>query len=63
MTAKQQILEFIERMPDDVSVEEAIEGLYLLNKIQIGLRQVEAGDVISHEEVKRQFLTMRSVPE
>jgi predicted transcriptional regulator len=46
----------IRRLPEDTSVERAIDELYLLAKIQIGLKQADAGEVISHEEVKRQLL-------
>jgi hypothetical protein len=55
MTKKEQMLDVIQKLPDDASVEEAIERLYLLRKINIGLEQVKSGDVISHEEMKRHF--------
>ena len=43
-------------MPEDVSVDQVIDELYLLEKIETGLREADAGDVISHDDVKRQFL-------
>jgi predicted transcriptional regulator len=36
-------------------VECAIDELYLLAKIRIGLQQADAGEVVSHEELKRQL--------
>ena len=55
MTPKQKIIEVIERLPDEVSIDEAIERLYLLSKIERGLAQIEAGQVVSHEEIKNEF--------
>ncbi len=43
MEAKQQILKAIEELPDDASVEDAIDRLYLLYKIDRGLRQADRG--------------------
>jgi predicted transcriptional regulator len=56
MTNKQRILEVIERLPDDVSVERAIDELYFWEKVQEGLRQADAGELIPHEEIEREFL-------
>jgi predicted transcriptional regulator len=60
MTSKQQILEVIERLPDDVPVDQVIEELYLLHKIQIGLEQVQAGRVVPPEEVKQRLLAPKA---
>ena len=49
---KQEIIEALEALPDDATVEDAIEHLYLLYRIEKGIKQVEAGKTISHEEVK-----------
>ncbi len=43
MEAKQQILKAIEELPDDASVEDTIDRLYLLYKIDRGLRQTDRG--------------------
>ena len=56
MTNKQRIIEFIERLPDDVTVEQAIYKLYFWQKVEAGLRELDAGDGIPHEEVEREFL-------
>lgn len=55
ITTKTEILELMQRLPDEVSIDEAIERLYLLRKIRIGLQQADAGEVVPHEEVKRRF--------
>ena len=56
MTNKEKILAVIERLPDDVSVDLAVYELYLLKKIDTGLAQADAGDVIAHEDFKKQML-------
>ena len=48
MSVKEQIIEVIRRLPEEVSVDEAIERLYLIRKIEIGIRQADAGDVMPH---------------
>lgn len=52
---KKQILKAIEELPDDASVEDALERLYLLYKIERGIRQADAGDLISQEEARRRM--------
>ena len=40
---KKQVLETLEHLPPDATVEDAIERLYFLAKVQEGLRQAAAG--------------------
>ncbi len=53
---KQKIVETVEHLPDDATVEDAMERLYLLDKIERGLKQAEAGEGLSHEDVKKRFV-------
>jgi hypothetical protein len=39
MTTKEKILGVIESLDDDVSIEQAIDRLYLLYKIEVGIQQ------------------------
>ena len=55
-TTRDQVLEVIKGLPAETSVEEAMERLYFLAEIEAGLRQVELGQVVSHEEAKRRLL-------
>jgi hypothetical protein len=55
MTTKEKILNVISSLDDDVSIEQAIDRLYLLHKIEIGLRQADAGEGIEHEEFMKQL--------
>ena len=52
MTTKEQILKALAELPDDASIEDAMERLYLLYKIERGLAQAEANQTISQSEAK-----------
>jgi len=52
MTAKEQILKAMSELPDDASIEEAMDHLYLLYKIERGIRQADAHQKITQEEAK-----------
>ena len=56
-TEKQRAIEALRTLPDDATIEDAIEQLCFIAKVEEGLRQSEAGRVVPHEEVKKQFLT------
>jgi predicted transcriptional regulator len=52
---KQDIVRIVQDLPEDATVEDAIERLYFLAKIERGLEQSEAGHTISHDEIKSRF--------
>jgi predicted transcriptional regulator len=54
-TVKDLLRETAEKLPADATVEEAMERLYFLSKIEQGLEQADAGQTISHEEVRRRL--------
>ena len=54
-TAKERALEAIRALPDRATIEDAIEMLCFIAKIEEGLQQSEAGHVVKHEEVKMRF--------
>ena len=56
-TLKQRAIEAIQTLPDDATLEDAIERLCFIAKVEEGLRQSEAGELIPHEEIKKQFLS------
>ncbi len=55
MQAKQQMLKAIEELPDDANIEDALERLYLLYKIDKGIKQADAGELISQEEARQRM--------
>jgi len=54
-TAKDRILEALRDLPADATVDDAIERLIFVAKIEAGLVELDAGQGIPHEEVKRRL--------
>ena len=54
-TEKQRALDAIKSLPDQATIEDAIERLCFIAKIEEGLRQSDAGQLVSHDEVKKRF--------
>jgi predicted transcriptional regulator len=55
MSTKEAVIEMIRRMPDDATLPDIMEELYVRQKIDEGLRQLDAGEGIPHEEVERRL--------
>jgi predicted transcriptional regulator len=53
---KKKILEVVEQLPDDATIEDAIERLYFLAKIEKGIREADAGLTVPHDEAKKRLL-------
>ncbi|MDX2304120.1 MAG: hypothetical protein NW226_15045 [Microscillaceae bacterium] len=49
---KTEILDTIQQMPDEISVDELIERLIVLQKIEEGQRQSQEGKFYTEEEAK-----------
>ena len=54
--SKQEVLNVINSMPDDVSFDDVLYNLYMMNNIKAGLSDIKSGRTISHEGVKRMFM-------
>ena len=54
-TAKQLALRALEQLPEDATLEDAMERLYFLEKIERGRADVREGRVVAHEEVVARF--------
>jgi predicted transcriptional regulator len=52
---KKKILRIVEQLPDDATIEDAIERLYFLAKIEKGIREADAGLTVSHDEAKKRL--------
>lgn len=51
MTTKEKVRELLDRLPDDCSLDDVLYHLYVVQKIDRGLADVEAGRTVPHEEV------------
>jgi predicted transcriptional regulator len=54
-TTRDRILEALQDLPADATVDDAIERLVFLAKIDAGLAELDEGKGISHEEVKQRL--------
>ena len=54
-TAKQEALEVIQRLPDSVDLDEIVYRLYVLNKIQQGMQDVEANRTVTSKELLQEI--------
>ena len=52
LTTKQKINELLTGLPDDCTIEDIQYHLYVLEKIERGLKDLEEGRVLSQEEVE-----------
>lgn len=55
-SAKNRVLEAIKNLPEDATIEDAIDRLVFLSKVQHGLKQLDAGQVVSHADAKARLL-------
>jgi len=54
-SAKERILESLAALPPNATIEDAMERLYFLSKIERGLADADAGRLIPHEDVAKRF--------
>ena len=53
-TAKQIVLEVLESLPDDCSLEDVAYQLYVRQSVEEGERDADAGRLVPHDEVMRE---------
>ena len=58
-TAKESARNIIDRLPDQATWEDIMYELYVKQKIEAGLKAVEEGRTIPHEEMKRRLLAKK----
>jgi hypothetical protein len=54
-TLKQEAMESIRHLPDDADIDEIMYRLYVIDKVHKAREAIERGEVISHEELKREI--------
>ncbi|MCX5886594.1 MAG: hypothetical protein NT096_11920 [Proteobacteria bacterium] len=52
-TVKQEVSNLLQRLPEDCSLEDVQYHLYVLQKIERGLKDAEEGRVYTQEEVEK----------
>ena len=54
-TAKEEVRELLENLPEDASLEDIQYHIYVRQKIQKGLEEADEGKLISQEEAERRI--------
>jgi len=54
-TLKQEALESLQRLPDDADIDEIMYRLYVIDKLRKSREAIERGEVINHEDLKREI--------
>ena len=53
MITKEKAIEAIKSLPEEFSIEELMDRLILLNKIETGIRQAARGETYTSDQAKR----------
>ena len=54
-TLKSKMQDVIRSLPDNASIEDAMERLFLLHKIEKGIEQADADLTVSHEQARQRL--------
>jgi predicted transcriptional regulator len=57
MLTKEKVRKTIDRLPENFTVDQVVEELVVLNKIEEGLSDVEHGRVFTTDQVKKDLKT------
>jgi len=52
---KEQVIQMIQTLPDEVTVDEVMAELYFKLQVDAGLRELDEGQGIPHEEVEERI--------
>lgn len=55
MTTKEKVIHAVEDLPANATIEDAMERLLFLAKIERGLQQADAGKTVRHTEVRERM--------
>jgi predicted transcriptional regulator len=55
MSQKELVLEAIRELPDDATIDAIADRVEFIAALQKGINDLDCGDIVSHEEVKRQL--------
>ena len=54
-TLKEEVIDLIRKLPEDATLTDIVEELYVRQKIEKGIAQLDAGESLSTEEVKQRL--------
>ena len=54
-SAKEQMIKLAQDLPDDATLEDAMDRLFLLYKVERGIEQASSGQKVTQAEARRQM--------
>ena len=57
MSQKELVLDAIQELPDDASIDQIADRVEFMAAIQKGIDDIDRGDTVPHEEIKKQLAT------
>jgi predicted transcriptional regulator len=55
MSQKELVLEAIQGLPDDASIDQIADRVEFMAAIQKGVDDIDCGDTVPHQEIKKQL--------
>jgi len=55
MHVKQTVRDLLDQMPDDCTLEDVLYHLYVIEKVQKGMAELDAGKGIPHDQVAEEM--------
>lgn len=55
MTVKEKVIHAVQDLPDDASMEDAMERLFFLSKVEKGVQQADSSQTLSHAHVREKM--------
>jgi predicted transcriptional regulator len=55
MSQKELVLDAIQELPDDASIDQIADRVEFLSAIPKGINDIDRGDTVPHEEIKKQL--------
>ncbi len=52
---KRDVLELLEDQPEELDIDQFLYTLYVRRQIELGIAAADAGDLVPHDEVEREF--------
>jgi predicted transcriptional regulator len=52
---KQQVIQMIQSLPEDVTVDDIVAELYFKLQVDAGLKELDKGKGIPHEEIEKRM--------
>ena len=52
---KDQVIQMVRHLPEDATLDDIMEELYFKMQVDQGLKELDTGQWVSHEEVKKRL--------